>query len=61
MLNLKFPRKLLDLPYGKNQTSLIRTCKENNIEYVDGKTFWAWQAQKQEEIFINRIKGMKYE
>ena len=61
LLNLKYPGKVIDLPYSRNQIPLIKTCLQNSIPNIDGKKFWKWQAEAQEEIFIKRIKGMRDE
>ncbi len=42
---------LIDLPYGKQQTTLVRKAIANKLDYIEGLTFWKWQAQAQAEFF----------
>jgi len=44
-------RALLDLPYGKTVSVLVRDAESRGIPYVDGFTFWKWQAIAQAEFF----------
>ncbi len=54
------PRKIIDLPYNpKKETFLITFAKENNLPFVDGLTFWHWQANRQLEEFEKAIKDNK--
>ena len=54
--NLKFPAKIIDLPYGNEKTPLIRKCEEKKILFADGKMFWKWQAEIQLQKFVANIK-----
>jgi shikimate 5-dehydrogenase len=40
-------KKLIDLPYQKEDTELICFCRKNSIPFVDGRQFWHWQAERQ--------------
>jgi 3-dehydroquinate dehydratase type I len=54
---LNYPQKLIDLPYIKEGVTVaINRCIERNIPYVDGKTFWKYQAERQEELFLESIR-----
>jgi hypothetical protein len=45
---LNYPQKMIDLPYVKEEsTATINRCIELNIPYIDGKTFWNYQAERQ--------------
>jgi 3-dehydroquinate dehydratase type I len=46
--NLKYPTKIIDLPYSKKDNVL-----SNN--YISGKQFWKWQSEKQLDIFKKNI------
>jgi 3-dehydroquinate dehydratase type I len=52
-LRIKLPKKIIDLPYKEKNTLLIKHCIENEINYVDGKMFWKWQAESQLKKFLN--------
>jgi len=54
-LNLKLPKRVMELPYIQKNTLLINRCIENNIEYIDGKNFWILQAKLQQKKFISEI------
>jgi len=47
--------KVIDLAYTVGDTPLIRYCKIGNLPYVDGHTFWIWQAKPQLEAFLQGI------
>jgi len=53
--NIKKFKKVIDLPYQIVDTKLIEFCKKNEIPFVDGKQFWQWQAEKQQEEFLKEI------
>lgn len=42
---------LIDLPYGKQQTMLVRKAINHKLRYIDGFTFWKWQAKAQADFF----------
>jgi shikimate 5-dehydrogenase len=42
---------LIDLPYGKESTVLVKKAITQKVEYVDGFTFWKWQAKAQSDFF----------
>jgi shikimate 5-dehydrogenase len=44
-------KSLVDLPYGKEDSVLVKKAKSENIPYIDGITFWKWQAEAQAEFF----------
>ena len=54
-LRIKLPEKIIDLPYKEKNTLLIKHCIENEIDFVDGKTFWKWQADSQLKKFLNEL------
>ncbi len=54
-LKIALPKKIIDLPYKEKNTLLIKHCIENEIDYVDGKMFWKWQAESQLKKFLNEI------
>ena len=54
-LRIKLPKKIIDLPYKEKNTLLIKHCIENEINYVDGKMFWKWQAESQLKKFLNEL------
>ena len=54
-LRIKLPEKVIDLPYKEKNTLLIKHCIENEIDYVDGKMFWKWQAESQLKKFLNEL------
>lgn len=54
-LRIKLPEIVIDLPYKEKNTLLIKHCIENEIDYVDGKTFWKWQAESQMKKFLNEL------
>jgi 3-dehydroquinate dehydratase type I len=43
---------VIDLPYNKEHTPLIKYCIKNRIAYIDGIQFWYWQAEKQLSLFL---------
>jgi shikimate 5-dehydrogenase/3-dehydroquinate dehydratase len=43
--------RLIDLPYGKTDSLLVRKAKSENLPFVDGFMFWKWQAEAQAEFF----------
>lgn len=47
---------LIDLPYGKQTTSLVSKAVANKLDYIDGFVFWKWQAKAQAEFF-----GLEFE
>jgi 3-dehydroquinate dehydratase type I len=49
--NIDLPEKVIDLPYNKTDTPLITSCKKSDFAFVDGVTFWKWQAKLQVEEF----------
>ena len=57
-LRIKSFEKIIDLPYKEKNTLLIKHCIENEIDYVDGKMFWKWQAKSQLKKFLNEIKNI---
>jgi shikimate 5-dehydrogenase len=54
-LRIALPEKVIDLPYKEKNTLLIKHCIENEIDYVDGKMFWKWQAELQLKKFLNEL------
>jgi shikimate 5-dehydrogenase len=42
---------LIDLPYGKQTTTLVRRAIRKKLDYIDGFVFWKWQAKAQAEFF----------
>ncbi|MBN1948770.1 MAG: type I 3-dehydroquinate dehydratase [Candidatus Cloacimonetes bacterium] len=57
VFKLQLPGKVIDLVYGPRETSLIRLCRQRKIKYVDGKTFWDWQAVIQEKIMLEELRS----
>ena len=55
LLNLKLPKKVIELTYIQKNTLLIIRCLENEIDYIDGKKFWSLQANIQQQKFIKTI------
>lgn len=54
---LQLPGKVIDLVYGPRETLLIKQCRRRKVAYVDGKTFWAWQAVIQEKIILEELRS----
>ena len=50
--------KIIDLPYreGDLDTVIIAKAKKNSLRFVDGKTFWKWQADKQKELIEKALR-----
>jgi shikimate 5-dehydrogenase/3-dehydroquinate dehydratase len=44
-------RALIDLPYGKTASILVREAESQGIPCIDGFSFWKWQAIAQAEFF----------
>jgi len=57
--NLQFPSKIIDLPYSDKKTPLIQKCEQEKIPFVDGKTFWKWQAEIQLKKFMKILNKRK--
>jgi 3-dehydroquinate dehydratase type I len=55
LFNLELPIKVIELPYTQKNTLLINKCIENQMDYVDGKSFWKLQAKIQQKKFIKAI------
>lgn len=53
---LSVATKYIDLPYSAKQTPLSEFCLANNIDFVDGKMFWEWQADKQLAEFSEALQ-----
>jgi len=51
IFNISCPQQVIDLPYCSVTTPLIEKCINKNIQYVDGKMFWLWQAEYQIDEF----------
>jgi len=43
--------RLIDLPYGNRATTLIKKAISEKVDYIDGFTFWKWQAIEQSKFF----------
>jgi len=54
-LNLRLPRKIIDLPYTNKKTYLVVEAEKNKIPFVSGKMFWEWQSEKQLNLFLKEI------
>jgi 3-dehydroquinate dehydratase type I len=52
LLHIHHPKKIIDVPYTEKATPLVRWARSNGVPVVDGQTFWRWQAQRQEELFL---------
>ena len=44
-------KALIDLPYGKQTTTLVSKAIKDKLVYIDGFTFWKWQAKAQADLF----------
>ncbi len=56
--NLHFDN-VIDLPYSKTETPLVRFCRKKNIPVISGDVFWKWQSEKQEELFLQEIESLR--
>ncbi|MBT7469180.1 MAG: thymidine phosphorylase, partial [Candidatus Cloacimonetes bacterium] len=52
---LQIAKKTIDLPYSNTKTLLIQKCEEEKTKFVNGKTFWKWQAEKQLSEFKKEL------
>lgn len=59
LLHIHHPKKIIDVPYTEKATPLVRWARLNRVPVVDGKTFWRWQAQRQEELFLEELHDEK--
>ena len=59
-IGLGIPTKFLDLVYCKEgETSAVRKCRQSGVKCVDGKAFWKYQAERQEQLFLHTINELK--
>jgi len=57
LLHINAPQKVIDVPYSKKPTPLITWARAQRVPSVDGKQFWQWQAQRQEELFLEVLEN----